>query len=118
MPIVEVATVQPQELFPRVQSRGLVTKEVGARALTVNELTISPGAQVPLHIHPNHEEAFMVLEGEAEVTLGQDMHTLRPGYVALAAQTVPHRVVNRTRKPIRLLAIFPTTEPQRQLVPQ
>ncbi|MBI4233729.1 MAG: cupin domain-containing protein [Chloroflexi bacterium] len=116
MPILDGSAIASQEVFPKVHSKPLVRKEVGAVSLTVNDMAVAPGASIPLHIHPTHEEAIVVLEGAVEATLGDEVRTLGPGHTILAPKGVKHMLANRTRGPARVLAIFPTTDPQRQLL--
>jgi quercetin dioxygenase-like cupin family protein len=99
-----------------VTSKGVVRKEVGAERLTVNEVTLAPGAAIPLHIHPTHEEAIVILEGDVEAVLGDATYRLTGGYTILAPTGVKHMLRNVGRTPARILAIFPTLDPQRQFL--
>ncbi|MBI4337169.1 MAG: cupin domain-containing protein [Chloroflexi bacterium] len=116
MPVIRTADSQPQSLWEGITSRALVRKEVGAAALTVNEVTVAPGASIPLHIHPTHEEGIVILEGDVEATLGDEKRKVTGGYTVLAPKGVKHSLKNVGKAPARILAIFPTTEPQRVLV--
>jgi mannose-6-phosphate isomerase-like protein (cupin superfamily) len=53
----------------------------------------APGTGPRLHRHP-YEEVFVVLEGEATFTLGDEQRLARPGDVVVAPAGVPHRFVN------------------------
>ena len=71
---------------------------------------------VPLHIHPNHEEAILIMEGNVEVVLGDEVRTLGPGDVLLAPAGIRHSAINRSAQPARVITIFPTTAPKRTFV--
>ncbi|MCS7206320.1 MAG: cupin domain-containing protein [Dehalococcoidia bacterium] len=116
MPILRHADSPVQQPWQGVSSRGVVRKEVGAERLTVNEITLAPGAFIPLHIHPTHEEAIVILEGEVEATLGDSVQRIAGGHTVLAPTGVKHMLKNVGTRPARILAIFPTTDPQRHLL--
>lgn len=116
MPILRHADSPVQQPWAGVSSKGVVRKEVGAERLTVNEITLAPGAAIPLHIHPTHEEAIVIVEGQIEATLGDAVQRISGGHTVLAPTGVQHMLRNVGTTPARILAIFPTTEPQRQLL--
>jgi quercetin dioxygenase-like cupin family protein len=57
---------------------------------TVFEQWITPEGNPPPHVHEHEDEAFMVLEGEIEVTVAGDTVRLGPGGFAFAPRGVPH----------------------------
>ena len=116
MSFIHGDSIEPQEFFPRVQVKSLTNKELGAESLTVLEVSLPPGARVPLHTHPGHEESMIILDGEPQATLGEEVVTLKPGDAVLAPKGVKHRMVNASDRPVRLLGIFPTTAPQREML--
>ena len=63
----------------------------------VNLVRIAPGRKAfPLHRHMAEEEWTYVLAGEAEVTLGDEVHRLGPGgFVAFPPGGPAHQVENR-----------------------
>ena len=116
MPILRHADIPTTEAFPNVRAIAVVSRETEAQSLTVSELTLAPGAAIPLHIHPTHEEAIVLLEGTLEATLGQEHQTVEPGYTVLAPRGARHGLRNTGDRPARILAIFPTLDVQRELV--
>ena len=52
-----------------------------------------PGEGPRLHRHP-YREVFVVLEGEATFTLGDEQRVVTAGAVVVAPPGVPHRFVN------------------------
>jgi len=99
-----------------MHSRALVGKGTESVSLTVANNGLDPGAGVPLHIHPYHEEAILILEGSVQGVLGAQVLTLGPGDVLLAPAGVTHSVINKSNGPARVITIFPTTQPNRTFV--
>jgi quercetin dioxygenase-like cupin family protein len=53
-----------------------------------------PGAVVPPHIHHVEDEFIYLFEGELQVTIGDDRHTVHPGDLVKMPKGVPHAVVS------------------------
>jgi mannose-6-phosphate isomerase-like protein (cupin superfamily) len=53
----------------------------------------APGAGPSLHKHP-YEEVFVIQEGEATFTLGNEQLTATAGQVVIVPPDTPHRFVN------------------------
>lgn len=67
------------------------------------EIISPPGKGVSLHVHENEDELVHLLEGEIEVTLGDQNMTAVQGVMALLPRGIPHGFVNNSDKPSRLL---------------
>ena len=93
----------------------LINGETGAESLTVADLTISPGSRAPTHTHPT-EEAMLIVDGELQAVLGDDVITVREGETVLAPAGVRHGFVNASGSDARVLGIFPTGKVERTLV--
>ena len=52
-----------------------------------------PGEGVKLHSHP-YEEVFIVQEGQATYTVGNNTMQVRAGQIVIAPPHVPHKFVN------------------------
>jgi quercetin dioxygenase-like cupin family protein len=64
--------------------------ETEGRFSLLDMIEVPPGHMPPLHVHRDHEEGFLVLEGEVTLFLpGEEMH-LGPGDFLLAPRGVPH----------------------------
>ncbi len=115
MPILRRDNAETSEGYPGVPRATLVRAEHGAQSLWVGHLEVDPGAAITTHIHPDTEEAMVIVAGELEAVLGDEVVTLGPGDTVLAPAGVKHGFVNRSGNKAALLAVFPKTEFQRVL---
>ena len=84
MPFVMKGEAQRGNSATGTQSKTLVGKDNGGGNLTVVDAGIDPGVGLALHIHPNYEEATLVLEGNIEAVLEDETRVLGPGDLLLA----------------------------------
>lgn len=77
----------------------------GAYAILVQE--IPPGAGPPLHVHRHETEVFYILEGQFELTVGNQKVPATPGTTAVCPRDIPHtfRNVGSTTGRIHLTVI-------------
>ena len=116
MPIIKKHDITPREgSSPGLEVSDLVDAAQGSHALKIGELTIAPNARVPRHIHPNTEEAMIILEGTLDVVLGDQRTTVGPGHIVLTRAGTTHGFLNRAQEPARLLFAFPTHQVERVL---
>ena len=115
MPVLDKNDSLEEEVFPGVVRWRLLDSEMGAEALTVVDLTLAPDSTVKTHIHPT-EEAMVMMDGELEAVLGDNVITVTEGQTVHAPAGVRHGFVNRSGGSARLLAIFPTAKMKRTLV--
>ncbi len=73
------------------------------RVFSVIEIVSPPGKGVSLHVHESEDELVHLLEGEIEVTLGDQTMNAVPGVIALLPRRIPHGFTNVGDKPSRLL---------------
>lgn len=64
-------------------------KETGG-SLTFVESIDSPGSMPPLHVHPDQDEAFYMIEGSMRLYVGRDVIDIGPGEFAMAPRKIPH----------------------------
>ena len=75
-------------------------------AFSLMERTLPPGGQKPPpHIHTNCEEAFYVLDGEVEFTLGAMTTVGRTDTFVLVPGGVAHSFVNSSDRSARVLIL-------------
>ena len=70
---------------------------------SVMEFVTPPGKGVSLHVHEREDELVYLLDGEIEVTLGDQKMKAIPGVMALLPRGIPHGFTNIGNKPSRLL---------------
>jgi mannose-6-phosphate isomerase-like protein (cupin superfamily) len=66
----------------------------------------APGTGPGLHLHP-YAETWVVREGEAEFTVGDERVRATTGDIVVAPAHVPHRFLNTGTGPLRLVCIHP-----------
>ena len=115
MPVLDKKDSPMAELAPGIKRWELVNGERGARSLTVADLTMDSGTKVPTHTHPT-EEAMVVLEGDLDAILGDEVIPVTSGQTVVAPPGVKHGFVNRSGATARVMAIFPTGKIERTLV--
>lgn len=83
-----------------------VRSEQTGGAFSVVEFISEPGEGVDLHIHQHEEELVYLVEGQVQVTLGDQKMSAQPGTCALLPRNIPHGYVNTGDRPSRLLAVL------------
>ena len=73
-------------------------------ALAVFEDHLTRGKVTPLHLHPNSDDSFYVIEGEIVFQVNGENHVLGPGSFASALRGTPHAFMV-TSETARLLCI-------------
>lgn len=115
MPIIDKNDETKELLSPGVERWALVDGTKGAESLSVGDVVLQDGGKVPNHIHPT-EEAMVIVEGQLDAVLGDDVIPVSAGQTVLAPAGVRHGFVNRSGAPARIMAIFPTAKMERTLV--
>ncbi len=69
------------------------------------EMTVSPGGGAPLHVHPDLDDSFYLLDGRLAMRCGEHTFLARPGDYVVLPKGVPHtfRVVGS--EPARMLQV-------------
>ncbi|MEU7967887.1 cupin domain-containing protein [Streptomyces sp. NPDC049097] len=67
---------------------------------------VPPGEGAAAHLHPHHDQAFYLLEGELEFLHGDRACTVLPGDLVHVARGVRHRFVNVTSRAAKLACLF------------
>ena len=89
----------------------------GTKDVTVAELTIPPGVDVPDHIHQS-TEIFYILSGELEQTSEGKVQKLTAGMACLVpANTTTHHKVT-SKEPVRALIIWAPGGEEKRIVTQ
>jgi mannose-6-phosphate isomerase-like protein (cupin superfamily) len=94
-----VDKMEPEGSFENIQVKKLASDSLSSTFL------IWVKHSVKAHYHKDHEESLYVLEGEGEMTLGNDTILIRPGdFVSIPMATV-HSVEVRSKKPLKVISI-------------
>lgn len=73
---------------------------------TMMEVIAGPRNGVPLHVHANEEEHFVVLEGRVHLITGDQRSDLSAGESATVKRGTPHACCNIPDSAVRMLIIF------------
>jgi len=110
----------PDEVTPFATEHGESIQELIGRAAvnapshqhSVALITIPPGKASLLHYHPQAEESYTILQGEARVQLGAEEGSLTAGHSILIPATMQHKISNHGDQDLVFLAIcIPAWEP-------
>lgn len=77
----------------------------GNKSTSAVYFEVQPGNMLPTHTDSS-EELLLILEGEAEVTVGEEQARASAGDVALVPSMVPHSLRNVGDKDARVIGFF------------
>ncbi len=98
MPFIDLSQTPEREPVD-----GFKVRLVHTDNMTIAYWAIRAGASLPAHHHP-HEQVANVLEGEFELTVGDESGIMTPGDVAVIPPDVPH--AGRAVTDCRILDVF------------
>jgi quercetin dioxygenase-like cupin family protein len=108
--------MKPTVFAPGILRYDLVGEAQGARSTFISMLYFEPGAKAPTHYHPTTEEAQFVVSGELTAVYGNEVAVCRTGDLYLAEPGLRHGFTNKSDRQAVLLAIHPTSKPERVMV--
>ena len=85
MPFVHVDDLSRLELFP-----GALSGIVQGERLMLSFLTLAEDCVIPEHSHP-HEQAGVLLEGQMELTIGEQVRVCEEGELFIIPPNTPHK---------------------------
>ena len=71
---------------------GVNLHAVGGEQVLLCRVVYEPGKSVQRHAHADSEQVMVVVEGEVEVTIGAETHTMRPGDACVMNRGVEHQL--------------------------
>ncbi|HVI48766.1 MAG TPA: cupin domain-containing protein [Chitinophaga sp.] len=71
----------------------LLTSKETNNALAIMEGTAVRGAEPPRHVHQHEDETFIILEGEMDFYIGEQLVTAIAGDVVFLPRQIPHHFV-------------------------
>lgn len=95
----------PTYLFLGVQLRVLLSSRQTGGQFSMVEGIMPPGGDGGLHIHLREDESMYILEGELEVTIGDEVTVLKAGTSYFAPRGVPQRLRNTGSVPMRGIVV-------------
>ena len=105
MKVIEPRDAQLEQWRPGVQTRMLVSAANGAAHLCIFEQWVAPGTGAPTHSHPV-EEVLTVLEGEAEMWLGDQRVMVTAGQSLIVPAGRNHGFRNSGNVTLHLHAVL------------
>jgi mannose-6-phosphate isomerase-like protein (cupin superfamily) len=99
----------PGSTYPaRRRTQGLVGqgKPIVAQGFCMGHVTLEPrGGQVPWH-NQDSEETYFIIEGTAEMCLGEERRVLTTGQMVYIPPTVFHQLTNIGDTPLRMMYCY------------
>jgi mannose-6-phosphate isomerase-like protein (cupin superfamily) len=75
-------------------------------------VTIPSGKSSLMHYHPEAEESYFILRGQARMIIGEEDAVVGPGHSILIQPQKPHKIVNIGHEDLEFLAVcVPAWEP-------
>ncbi|MGH8951315.1 MAG: cupin domain-containing protein [Acidimicrobiia bacterium] len=98
----EAGSSQPWGLLNFIADEELT----GTPGVTVGTARILPGAENPLHIHPNCAEIILFLAGNVEHAVGADLVELARGDMLIVPAGMAHNARNIGSEPVDMIVIY------------
>ena len=102
----DLSTYTPPGHSQTTNRRLLGPGPFGSSRFEVVHGQIEYGGQADPHSHPNHEQAFFVLEGKAEVEIEGEREVAGPNDFIYLPPGTPHRITPLEGSPLKLLIIY------------
>ena len=94
------------QVTPDEQLRIRVTAAQTMQAYSVIEIVADPHNGVPLHVHNNEEEHFIVLDGTLDIAVGNRRWDAAAGSCVTVKRGEPHAWCNPSDRPLHMLVVF------------
>ena len=108
MTIADLARIQGRTYPARRRTQNLAggMSPIQATNFSVGNVTLEPdGGQVPWHNHVQ-EEVYFIVEGTAQMCLGEEVQTLTTGHAVYIPSNVFHQLTNIGSTPCRMMYIY------------
>ena len=108
MLIADLATIEGRRYPARRRTQNLVggASPIQATHFAMGHVTLDPnGGQVPWH-NQEQEEVYFIIEGTAEMCLGEERQTLTTGQAVYIPSGIFHQVTNIGTSPLRMLYCY------------
>lgn len=91
----------------------LASQIVAGEDMNIQHASFEPGAVLEEHSH-QHEQITFVYEGEFDIVIDGDRHTMETGDVCVIDGHTPHMIINESNGIARVVDVF---HPARQIPP-
>jgi mannose-1-phosphate guanylyltransferase / mannose-6-phosphate isomerase len=71
----------------------------------VKRIVVDPGKKLSLQVHQHRAEHWVVVDGTAQVTLGQELRLVSSNQSVYIPQKTPHRLENPTVEPLQIIEV-------------
>ncbi len=88
-----------------IRHRLLLTGAETGGAYALLKLSIPPGVGLPAHVHANEDEVFHIVEGSADVRIGDERFDARAGATIVGPRGVPHGYTATSKDACRMLVV-------------
>lgn len=108
MTIADLQQIEGRRYPARRRTQNLVggVSPIQAKHFAMGFVTLDPdGGQVPWH-NQEQEEVYFILEGTAEMCLGEERQTLRSGQAVSIPPGVFHQITNIGEAPMKMLYVY------------
>ena len=78
-----------QVLMGGRQTIKLKAEDTGG-TMSVTLSVVPTGSGIPYHVHQKEDETFEIIEGELEVNLNGEVHTIQKGDMVFMPRNIPH----------------------------
>lgn len=82
-------------------------KDTGQELAVFEQTGLTPNGGPPLHIHPNQDEWFYVIEGDYRFQVGEDQYSLKPGDTIFLPRGVSHAFIQLSEKGKMIVSYLP-----------
>ena len=71
----------------------------------VKQVEVDPGKRLSLQLHEHRAEHWVVVQGKALVTIGQEVKEVHTNESVFVPLKTPHRLENQTPEPLRIIEV-------------
>ena len=114
MAIVKNENIPVEMMYPLVERRELIGKRIGARNITVGEVKVLPGGEIPMHMH-KVEDCIILRDGKGKMTIDGVIYDIKAPCSVLIPARVKHGLKNTGKRPMVIFFAFPTINLDREL---
>lgn len=115
MAVLKNTEISTEQMYPKVERQELICKAMGAKGISMGEITIQPGGEIPMHFH-SVEDCVLLRQGSGEIHIDGQVNQVQAPMTILIAPGTKHKVVNSGTEPIRIIYGFPGVDVDRHLV--